>query len=71
MMGATKAGEYERSAEFFADLCKQGDRGPYYALAMLLDSQYERSDMIAVLKCMERRENRRKQAQQYRPPVLP
>lgn len=49
--GGTKKGEFNRSAELFAEICKNQD--PYYALAFLMDSGYEREDLLEIMKIME------------------
>lgn len=54
--GGTKKQEYRRSAEFFKELCGRGENGPYFALAMLLDSSYQRADLVAILTEMRPKE---------------
>lgn len=49
----TKSGEYSRSAELFVEICQREEYGPYFALSMLLDSQYERADLLAIREKME------------------
>ena len=49
--GGTRKGELNRSAELFAEICKEQD--PYYALAFLMDSGYERKDLLEIMKIME------------------
>ena len=51
MMGSTLQGEYQRSAEFFEQLVQT--QGAYFALAFLIDSQYERKDLIKILEIMK------------------
>jgi hypothetical protein len=48
----SKAAELHRSAEFFLELCARDPqgRGPYFALAMLYDSQHDRSDIKIILE---------------------
>ena len=43
----TKQAEYRRSAEMFEDLYKT--QGAYFALAILIDSQYDNKDLKEVL----------------------
>lgn len=50
--GGTRRGELDRSAELFAQICKQ--QGPYYGLAFLLDSGYEAHDMKEILQRLEK-----------------
>lgn len=49
--GGTKKGEYYRSADLFREICQKED--PYFALALLVDMQYDRQDMIEVLSIMK------------------
>lgn len=52
MMGSpTKEGEYYRTIELFEYLFKT--QGPYYALAILYDSQYGRDDIKAMMDLIE------------------
>lgn len=46
--GTTRKAEYARSAEHFANICKE--QSPYFGLVMLLDSGYGREEMLEVLK---------------------
>src|SRR6185369_48659 len=41
--GGSKDAEYRRSAELFVQIAKE--KGAYYALALLYDSQYDRKDL--------------------------
>jgi hypothetical protein len=54
-LGGTKKQEYIRSAELFAEICKT--QSPYLALAFLLDSQYNNSDLKEILKYMNPKQN--------------
>ena len=46
--GGSKQAEYKRSAELFVEICKT--KSPYLAMAFLLDSQYNNSDLKEILK---------------------
>jgi hypothetical protein len=51
MVESTKAGEYRRSIELFGDIFEIS--GPYFALAFLYDSQYERKDIKNIMELIE------------------
>lgn len=47
-IGATKTGEYYRSIELFEQIFKE--KGVYYALAILYDSQYGNEDLKKMME---------------------
>ena len=55
--GGTKSAEYERSVDCFEQLIEADvvGQGPYFALALLYDSQYNREDIGEMLMIMQRR----------------
>jgi hypothetical protein len=46
--GGTKNAEYRRSVELFNEIFKE--KGAYYALAFLYDSQYDRNDISKMME---------------------
>ena len=51
--GGTKDAEYKRSIELFSEIFKE--KGAYFALAFLYDSQYDRIDIKAMMDIMEKK----------------
>jgi hypothetical protein len=49
--GGTKDAEYRRSVEYFEEIYKE--QGLYFALAMLYDSGYDRSDILAMMEILK------------------
>jgi hypothetical protein len=51
MFGATKRGEYSRSAEYLQELVNE--QGLYYALAFIVDIGYDSRDLKEILRYMK------------------
>lgn len=51
MMGATKQGEYCRTAEMLVSVSEQ--QGIYFAIALLYDMQYSREDIGKLLPILQ------------------
>ena len=49
--GGTKNAEYRRSIQHFENIYKE--KGLYFALAMLYDSQYDRNDILAMMEILK------------------
>ncbi len=47
----TKIDEYKRSVELFEEIYKE--KGLYFALALLYDSQYENKDLLGMLEVLK------------------
>lgn len=51
MLGATKTGEYRRTIEMLKGMAQE--QHIYYLIAFLVDSQYDREDLEAMMKLLE------------------
>lgn len=49
--GGTKDAEYRRTIELFEETFKE--KGTYYALALLYDSQYDREDILKMMEILK------------------
>ena len=50
----SKHQEYVRTAEMLVELASRSDMGVYYAVALLFDSQYDQTDLRALLPILEK-----------------
>jgi hypothetical protein len=49
--GGTKDAEYRRTIEMFEEI--YSEKGLFYALAFLYDSQYDRQDILAIMEILK------------------
>lgn len=54
-IGGTKEGELQRSADLYLEIANDPERGPFFALYFIYDSQHDRQDVKRILDNVQER----------------